>query len=61
VRDCDGKQRFDSYSFAARLARRSRRKGDTNRSVYHCRACNGFHIGSQLPGRVGRPREEEIA
>lgn len=59
MRNCDGKQRFDSYGFAEKLAKRSRQRGETNRTVYKCRACNGFHIGSSV-GRAQR-RQVEVA
>lgn len=59
---CEGKKRFTSYAFAAKVAKRSRMDGDSSRRhVYHCRACNGFHIGSQIGVHRRKPREEAEA
>lgn len=46
---CDGKARFDSYSRAEAVirARNTGRNGQKNRTVYRCKVCHGFHIGSQ--------------
>lgn len=59
MKPCDGKRRFDSYGLAARLAKRSRRHHDTNRDVYRCTHCNGFHIGSIIGKKPRRPRYVE--
>lgn len=56
MRHCDGKQCFVSYVLAAGVAMRSRRRRETNRHVYRCRYCNGFHIGSAI--RAPRRRDE---
>jgi hypothetical protein len=59
---CNGKQRFDTYSEAERIARRSRRNRDGSKTAYHCQHCNGFHWGNGTPRSYGRrPRiAEEI-
>lgn len=54
MRHCEGKRQFDSYAIASEVAKRSRRRRETNRHVYRCRHCNGFHIGSQVKA-AGRP------
>ena len=55
MKPCDGKWRFETYGFAEKVAMRSRRKGETNRHVYKCRSCNGFHIGSSVGHAARRP------
>lgn len=55
--DCEGKVRFESFEVANKA--RGRRKG---RSVYLCRSCHGFHVGTPPPRAVRnaakRPRVE---
>jgi hypothetical protein len=58
MRHCDGKQRFETYRLAEEVAKRSRRRRESNRHVYRCRHCDGFHIGSQIGRREHRPRME---
>ena len=60
---CAGKQRFDSFSQAQRFG--AKRKGFGG-GAFHCRACNGFHVGQVWHKGVNkkRPRieymEEEV-
>jgi hypothetical protein len=42
---CTGKERFDSRALATRVARRRARTGKSGHA-YHCRHCDGYHIGS---------------
>lgn len=58
MKPCDGKQHFDTYAMAEEVARRSRRRRNSNRHVYRCRNCNGFHIGSQIGRHTRRPQME---
>ena len=50
---CTGKVRFDSYTQADRV--RGRRSVGIARNVYHCKLCNGYHVGT-APPKSGRPR-----
>jgi hypothetical protein len=45
-RGCVGKQRFETYSEAARIASRSVKRKETIARAYHCKHCNGFHWGT---------------
>jgi hypothetical protein len=42
---CTGKERFESRSIAGRVARRRSSAGKPGHA-YHCRHCDGYHIGS---------------
>lgn len=57
--DCIGKEAFDDFELAQRAAKRRR-----GRSVYRCKICSRYHVGSSLhiprkpykrpsPGRLG--------
>ncbi|WP_313349363.1 hypothetical protein [Paracoccus sp. (in: a-proteobacteria)] len=45
---CEGKEAFASPKLAHIAAKR--RKGGP-REVYHCRACNQWHVGTPMPKR----------
>lgn len=47
---CDGKQRFDTFSQAERVAKRKRSDNVKGRQAYRCQHCHGFHIGSRSGG-----------
>ena len=60
---CAGKFRFANFNAAAKAARRTMRSKsrDGAYNAYHCRACQGFHVGSDALGRPKRPvRELEV-
>lgn len=60
VTSCTGKVRFDSFALAERARTRpSKRRGAVARSVYHCKLCNGYHLGCSVPksARQRVPRE----
>ena len=46
ISQCTGKERFESRALAARVARRRAETGKPGRA-YHCRHCDGYHIGSK--------------
>ena len=59
MRDCAGKQRFETWALANEIAKRSRRRRVSNRHPYRCCHCNGFHIGSIVGKKKRRPRNVE--
>lgn len=60
---CWGKEFFASFGVAsgvaARRARANAGKKRTREQAYRCDACQGFHIGSSIKRRAGRPRVAE--
>lgn len=43
---CTGKKRFVRFGTADRAATRMRRNDDESHcEAYHCKHCNGFHLG----------------
>lgn len=46
---CIGKTRFDSYRVASKTLKRRARNQDTQRNVYRCHHCGGYHIGTNPP------------
>lgn len=52
---CDGKQRFDSFEMANRVATRPNRL-HCRRAPYRCPHCHGFHLGEPSMGRKGKGR-----
>ncbi len=45
---CNGKQRFESQSLAAQIARMIRRRHDNAKiNTYRCKTCGGWHIGDK--------------
>ena len=46
VLKCEGKTRYTTYSEAERCAKLTRRMTDDRLVPYHCKHCNGFHIGN---------------
>lgn len=43
---CTGKKHFAKFGHAERAAKRcNRRDGRAHVQAYHCRNCNGFHVG----------------
>lgn len=45
VTGCTGKKRFDSFGYASTAAKRRNRHDRAHLEPYHCRHCNGFHVG----------------
>jgi hypothetical protein len=45
---CDGKQRFDSFALAERIAHQQARHREGKFVAYPCNFCAGFHIGTTL-------------
>jgi hypothetical protein len=52
---CDGKKSFESYSLAEHVLKRCRAKHDHG-TIYKCRYCHKFHIGTSATKRKRRPR-----
>lgn len=50
---CDGKERFDSFQMANKVATRPNRL-HCRRAPYHCPHCHGFHLGEPSMGRKRR-------
>ena len=43
---CSGKRQFAKFCQAARAAKhRNRTDGDAHLEAYHCKHCQGFHVG----------------
>lgn len=67
--NCEGKERFTTFSLADRMARKSSRRHDKTLRLraYRCGDCGGYHVGSSVGGsksaRAPRFRmlEEEFA
>lgn len=59
---CRGKLRFSSFTKANKAARRTMRSKsrDGAYNAYHCRNCQGYHVGSDALGRPRRPLREII-
>lgn len=53
---CEGKQKFDSYDLATRLAKKRSRAGKKNH-VYRCGNCNAFHLGGKIGPSRFRPHD----
>ena len=53
---CSGKVRFASHALAATAARRTPHGRNVPRVPYHCRFCNGYHVGTT----IRRPRKPEV-
>jgi len=47
VATCYGKEPFDSFSLAEKVASRRRKRGKPSQ-VYRCRFCGRFHIGQTM-------------
>jgi hypothetical protein len=43
---CIGKTTFETYQKAAKQARTSARRHDTQLTAYHCQVCNKYHVGT---------------
>ncbi len=50
IAGCFGKQRFNTYTMAQRLARRQNRRKDEGFAPYACPHCGGFHVGTNQAG-----------
>lgn len=50
---CEGKERFETYTVADRVAVR-RNKGGRKGRPYRCCFCAGFHIGLPFGGQARR-------
>jgi len=46
---CEGKERFATFAAAESVRKRHRGGGKIRRTVYHCRDCNSFHLGTRAP------------
>lgn len=44
---CQGKERFESFSMADRIAKTMSYKRSTHIMAYRCHVCSGWHIGSR--------------
>ena len=49
---CHGKQGFQSYALAAKVARRGSQSKDVPVSAYSCPHCGKFHVGSSVMKRT---------
>lgn len=47
---CIGKHRFDNQHTASQVARKFGQRHHGAHCIYRCIACNGWHIGNQMPG-----------
>lgn len=50
---CDGKERFDSFALANRVASRPNRL-HCRRTPYRCPHCGGYHLGTPSLGKKQR-------
>ena len=50
---CQGKERFDSFAMAKKVADRPNRL-HCRRAPYRCPHCHGFHLGEPSMGRKRR-------
>lgn len=50
---CEGKERFVSFTRAARVARLAASRREERLRAYHCRYCGGFHVGTPSPRVAG--------
>jgi len=51
TKGCVGKQRFDSFSRANEIARKTASRRPGKFSAYHCPHCAGFHYGRTVVKR----------
>jgi hypothetical protein len=61
VSGCEGKDRFETYDLASKVARRPRRNGEVLR-VYPCKICSGYHLTGtdSHKDRMARQRLREL-
>lgn len=46
---CEGKERFRSFKRAQKVADRQAQRHEGERFIaYHCRHCDGFHVGTTI-------------
>lgn len=58
---CTGKRHFSRFAQAAKAAKRRRRMdGGAHVEAYHCRHCDGFHIGEARSYKKPNPKKELI-
>lgn len=43
---CEGKERFNTFAMATRVARRRSNRKSARFMAYHCKFCGGAHIGT---------------
>ena len=55
---CQGKTRFTSMRLAMDQAHRLSHKNGRKFNTYHCRECDGFHVGSRI-GKKKNPKKEQ--
>lgn len=57
---CQGKVRFESFDLAKQAAqnRGRRKRSRKRREPYHCRYCDGFHIGTPDKGPKKRGKKD---
>lgn len=56
--DCVGREVFDNWQLAQKVAKRRNRKDKVTASPYRCERCQGYHIGNkQLRGIKKTPRK----
>jgi hypothetical protein len=59
---CTGKKHFAKFGQAATVAkRRNRCDGGAHLEAYHCRFCNGFHVGEARSYGQRKPKSEAPA
>lgn len=59
VTGCNGKKRYESFRAADYAARRLRQKVDESHvAAYHCRHCNGSHVGEARSHGKRNPRKD---
>jgi hypothetical protein len=59
---CTGKKRFVTFTKAASVARRIRRKDQKDPcEAYHCTSCAGFHVGAARDHGRPNPKKEALA
>lgn len=48
TRGCTGKKKYRSFSYAEVIATRSAQRSEDPMHAYHCKHCNGFHVGTRM-------------
>jgi hypothetical protein len=62
IAGCSGKKHFTRFTLANKAAaRRNRRDGGAHLEAYHCRNCNGFHVGESRAYKQRDRRREDVA
>lgn len=54
--ECVGKDRFESHDLAEHVARRMR-SSKSKISVFRCRSCGGWHVGSGFGVKANRDKK----